>query len=201
MRFSPRQLIQAGVALSIASVAALLVPLGKNTGTATLERLDDYCIVAPALPYDPTSGLDRFEPRSVPADARCPVCGMYPARFPHWAAQAIYRDGAVQFFDSPVNLHVFLDDVSRYNGAYGKADIAATFVTDVTSGNWVESAGAHYVHGSNALGPMRDGNLPAFTEREAAERFAAERGGVVLSADQITPEILRSLTHPVHHHH
>jgi hypothetical protein len=61
-------------------------------------------------------------------------------------------------------------------------------VTDVTSGNWVESAGAHYVHGSNALGPMRDGNLPAFTEREAAERFAAERGGVVLSADQITPK-------------
>lgn len=201
MQFSPRQLFQAGIALSIASVAALLVPLGKNSGTASVERLEDYCIVAPALPYDPASGLGKFEPRSVPADARCPVCGMFPARFPHWAAQAIYHDGAVQFFDSPVNLHVFLGDVSRYNSAYTGADVAATFVTDVTSGTWVDSFAAHYVHGSNALGPMRDGNLPAFAEREAAERFAAERDGVVLSADQITAETLRSLTHPVHHHH
>lgn len=201
MQFSPRQLFQAGIALSIASLAALLVPLGKDTGTEGPERLDDYCIVAPALPYDPGSGLGRFDPRSVPADARCPVCGMYPARFPHWAAQAIFHDGAAQFFDSPVNLHVFLNDVARYSSGYGSADIAATFVTDVTSGNWTDSTSAHYVHGSDALGPMRDGNLPAFSEREAAERFAAERGGTVLSADQLTPEILRSLTHSVHHHH
>ncbi len=200
MQFSPRQLFQAGVALSLASAAALLMPAGKDTGEG-VERPDDFCIVAPALPYDPTSGLGKFEPRGIPPDARCPVCGMYPARFPRWAAQAIFHDGATQFFDSPVNLHVFLDDVNRYNSGYGGADIVATFVTDVTSGNWTESTRAFYVHGSDALGPMRDGNLPAFTERRAAERFAAERGGVVLSAEGITPEILRSLTHSVHHRH
>ena len=200
MPFTTRQFVQAGIALSFASAAALLMPHGKNAVEGT-AGLDDFCIVAPALPYDPNSGLDKFEPRPVPADARCPVCGMYPARFPRWAAQAIYHDGAVHFFDSPVNLHVFMADVTRYNSGYSRTDIAATFVTDVTSGHWTESGRAYYVHGSDVLGPMRDGNLPAFSDREAAERFAAERGGIVLSAEAITPEILRSLTHSVHHHH
>ena len=197
---SPRRLVQAGIALSVASVVALLIPFGMEDGSG-FQALDDYCIVAPAFPYDPASGLERFAARPVPEEARCPVCGMFPARFPRWAAQAIYRDGAAQFFDSPVNLHVFLGDVDRYSTGYGPEDVVITFVTDVMTGNWTDAASASYVHGSNALGPMREGNLPAFTEREAAERFASERGGVVLSVDEITTEILESMTRSVHHHH
>ncbi len=197
---SPRRLVQAGIALSLASVAALLLPIGPG-GNSGFQVLDDYCIVAPAFPFDPTSGLERFAARPIPDEARCPVCGMFPARYPRWAAQAIYRDGAAQFFDSPVNLHVFLGDVGRYSSGYRSEDVVATFVTDIMTGAWTDATHASYVHGSNVLGPMREGNLPAFAERDAAERFASERGGVVLSAGEITPEILQSLTHSAHHHH
>lgn len=162
---------------------------------------DDLCILAPPLPYDPARDGDRYQPRAIPADARCPVCGMYPARFPRWAAQAIYRDSATQFFDSPVNLHVFLDDVGRFAAGYRREDVTAMFVTDIMSGRWTDAAGAWYVHESDVAGPMREGNLPAFTHREAAERFASERGGTVLSSQEIDEEILRSLSRPAHHAH
>jgi nitrous oxide reductase accessory protein NosL len=197
---SPRHLFAAGFALAAASVALLFLP-DRAEPAAGFDPTDDFCLVAPALPYDPDSGLTMYAARPVPVDARCPVCGMYPARFPRWAAQAIYADGAAQFFDSPVNLHIFLADVSRYNRAYVADDVVATFVTDVDDGNWIAARDAYYVHGSDARGPMRDGNLPAFATREAAQRFADARGGIVLVADDITAELLRELSHTVHHHH
>ena len=43
-------------------------------------------------------------PQAVPAEARCPVCGMYPARYPKWAAQLRYSDGERRYFDSPVEM-------------------------------------------------------------------------------------------------
>jgi len=49
------------------------------------------------------------------------------------------------------------------------------------------------VQGSRALGPMRNGNLPAFANLEAARQFAREQGGQLLRADQITPALLAPL--------
>lgn len=59
---------------------------------------DDVCVVAPATPYDANSGLPMGAAREVPADARCPVCGMFPARSRSWAAQVIFADGDAHFF-------------------------------------------------------------------------------------------------------
>ncbi|MBW7859683.1 MAG: nitrous oxide reductase accessory protein NosL [Rhodocyclaceae bacterium] len=197
---SPRWLLIAGIALIFASLAALLIPRSTNPGSLASVG-DDLCIVAPATPYDPASGQQMLDPRPVPAEARCPVCGMYPARFPHWAAQAIFADGAVHFFDSPVNLYVFLDRVERYSLAYTKADVRAMFVTDVTTGAWIEAGTAWFVLGSDALGPMRDGNLPAFASASAAQEFATRRGGKVLAANEITLDLLKPLIPSAHHHH
>ena len=67
-------------------------PLQAAASHASDEALDEICIVAPPTPYDPASGLPPEAPRPVPPDARCPVCGMFPARNPRWAAQIIYID-------------------------------------------------------------------------------------------------------------
>ena len=60
------------------------------------------------------------------------------------------------------------------------------------------------MHGSDALGPMRMGDLPAFPTREAAQEFASRRGGKVLSFEGVTPSILKSLSsdrsHAMHEH-
>ena len=134
-------------------------------------------LLAEPLPHDPASGLDPFEARTVPAEARCPVCGMYPARYPRWAAQLIFRDGAALFFDSPLELFRFLFDMGHYHSAHGPDEVARAYVTDAGDGQWVPAAEAYFVQGSGLPGPMRGPDLPAFANADAAEAFVAEQGG------------------------
>lgn len=160
---------------------------------ADVTGLDDFCITAPAMAYDARSGLAPDAPRPVPADARCPVCGMFPARQPLWAGQAVYRDGAAHFFDSPVDLMQFLTAVERYSAGRSAADVHTSWVTDAAGRGWVELTKAWFVHGSDALGPMRRGDLPAFADEAGAAEFASRRGGRVLTFEAVTPAILKSL--------
>lgn len=164
----------------------------------------DVCVVAPPTPYDPASGLALHAARPVPADARCPVCGMYPARSPDWAAQVIFANGDAQFFDTPVSLLMYLDNVARYSPGRTAQDIVARYVTDATSRGWIDADSAFYVHGSSARGPMRAGNLPAFASAAAAQQFAEQRGGVVqtlAAIDRAQVQRMGGQTHEAHAGH
>lgn len=194
------KLAQAATVAALAAAAFVLFPAGSAEQPPP-EAANDFCVVAPATPYDAASGLPMLAPKAVPDDARCPVCGMYPARFPHWAAQVVFNDGASQFFDSPVDLLVFLARIERYNPSYALADVAGRFVTDADTGKWTALEQAYFVHGSKALGPMRDGDLPAFASRDQAVRFAARNGGRVLKPSGITAAELGALSRNGRHHH
>lgn len=182
--------------------AAGVLLLGDGVRTSPeVSAPTDVCIVATPTRYDPASGIALHAPRPVPPDARCPVCGMYPARAKGWAAQVVFDNGDTQFFDSPLSLYEYLQDVGRYTPGRSVNDIAARYVTAADTGAWIEASAAVYVQGSDAVGPMRAGNLPAFAQRQAAQRFARERGGVVLAAADITPELVQDLGgRPMHRH-
>lgn len=182
-----------GLWLVWANVARLVPPAAADFG--------EVCVVAPPTPYDPASGLSLYEPRPVPPEARCPVCGMYPARAPEWAAQLVFDNGDTQFFDSPVSLLTFMQDVGRYARGREASQIAASYVRDTGSGDWIDASKAVYVSGSSALGPMRAGNLPAFQSAASAQRFASARGGIVLEAGQIKPTLLKTLNGKRDHAH
>ncbi|MCX7218829.1 MAG: nitrous oxide reductase accessory protein NosL [Burkholderiales bacterium] len=182
-----------------ASLLVKLVPWQTATQDANrLVAIGEVCIVAPPTPYDPASGLGLHAPRAVPLDARCPVCGMYPARSRDWAAQVIFTNGDAQFFDSPLTLFIYLQDVGRYSVGRRASEIVASYVSDsndssVTKGQWIKASEAIYVSGSTAMGPMRAGNLPAFSNKAAALAFVAQRGGEIISAKEISPQLLQSL--------
>jgi len=161
----------------------------------------DVCVVAPPTPYNPASGLPLEAARAVPADVRCPVCGMFPARSPDWAAQVIFANGDAQFFDSPLSLFMYLADVPRYSPGRSAREIVARYVTDVPGKTWTDAGSAFYVHGSTARGPMRAGNLPAFASQEAARQFAAQRGGTVLAFGAIDPALVEQLGGQSSHSH
>ena len=162
------------------------------------------CVMAPPMAYDPASGLPADAPRPVPADARCPVCGMYPARAPLWAGQVLYQDHAAHFFDSPVDLMQFLADVARYATGRAAADVRSRWVTDAASGAWVALEQAWFVLNSDALGPMRRSDLPAFADQAKADEFATRHGGQTLAFSAVTPAIIKSLAvergHGLHEH-
>lgn len=183
-------------------LAAWNVPVVQNALAGTSpDMVPDVCVVAPPTPYDSASGLPLTAPRVVPADARCPVCGMYPARSRNWTAQVIFGNGDAQFFDSPLSLFVYLHDVARYSPGRRLEDIVASYVSDADDGHWVPARHATYVHGSSARGPMRTGNLPAFADAAAAQRFVRARGGALLSASGVSPEVLQQLRATAEHRH
>ncbi len=161
----------------------------------------------PPTPYDPASGLPPTAARAVPPDVRCPVCGMFPARSPQWAAQIIFSNGDAQYFDSPLSLFMYLQDVARYSPGRSSGQIAAHYVTDASAPPdgkrtpWVDALSAYYVHGSSAKGPMRAGNLPAFATRAAADAFAERRGGVVLAFGAIDAALVAELASGGGHSH
>ncbi|WP_442855714.1 nitrous oxide reductase accessory protein NosL [Acidovorax sp. RAC01] len=154
---------------------------------------EDVCVAAPPTPFNPASGQALHAARDVPPDARCPVCGMFPARSRAWAAQVIFADGDAYFFDSPLSLGLYLLDVPRYTRGRSAGDIVARYVTDTDSGQWVDAALAVYVQGSSARGPMRAGNLPAFATQAAARQFAQQRGGQVVGLGDMDAALLRSM--------
>lgn len=169
---------------------------------------EDICIVPPqrvslAHPWNPDSRLGRHDARPIPADARCPVCGMYPARYPQWAAQLIFEDGSAYFFDSPVDLYMFLDDPVRFDPDHAAKTVAAIYVADFRGSGWLDAQRASFVIGSAARGPMRGPDLPAFADGTAANAFIAENGGRMLThaeIDAATVAKLRDANHADHTH-
>jgi len=196
----PPGLLSSG-GLTIAFATSLLL-LADGQPARDIDLFDNgLCIVAPATPYDPASGRPMYAARPVPVDARCPVCGMYPARYPRWAAQVIFKDGAAHYFDSPVNLFDFLHKVDRYDRRYSRADVAVSYVRDLASGQWIEAGQAFFVLGSDVAGPMRNADLPAFATRNAADAFARQHHGSVRTARDMTPQLLAPLNRNSRHRH
>lgn len=195
-----RQLLMAtGVAGLLATGGAALVSGRSVRAVAAPE--DDICIVAPTFAYDPSTGRAPGAPREVPPEARCPVCGMFPARYPRWAAQVIFANGDVQYLDSPLSLFLYLQQVPRYTAGQSAASILASYVTDLDSGVWLPAAQAWHVHGSRLMGPMRSGNLPAFATLGQARAFAAREGGEWLTATSLRKALPTPLQQLAPHNH
>ncbi len=124
---------------------------------------------------------------------------MFPARAPEWAAQVIFQNGDAQFFDSPLSLFQYLQSPERYSPGRNQQSIAARYVTDSSNRQWIDAVSAWYVQGSNALGPMRNGNFPAFQSPEAAAKFAQKRGGRVIAFRDVDAKLLGSMPGANHH--
>lgn len=199
-----RRFIGLSVLGSVAVFAGLgLRPPDDSVAAARTgsEPPSDVCLVAPTFSYDTTSGLPLSAAREVPPDARCPVCGMFPARQRRWAAQVIFDNGDVQYLDSPLSLFLYLQRVPRYTAGQSAASIVASYVTDLDTGAWTPAGQAWYVHGSGRMGPMRSGNLPAFATLDQARAFAAREGGEWLTATRLRQGLPASLQRLAPHAH
>lgn len=189
------------VALLVPSSGAVRSAAVASTAPTPAPAEADVCRSILPHAYDARSGLPRHAARPVPLDARCPVCGMFPARTPRWAAQLIFDDGAAYFFDSPVSLLLYLQNVGRYSRARTHTEVRASYVQDFGSGTWLPLDSAWFVHGSDALGPMRAGNLPPFRNRSDAQAFARRHGGEVFAAAQLRRTLPEALRRQAPHQH
>ena len=119
----------------------------------------------------------------VPKNAKCPVCGMFVAKYPRWATMIVDSTGQKVYFDG-------VKDMMRYiqNHPFKRA-----YVSDYYSGQTIDATRAWYVLGSDVTGPMGKELIPFGSKEEALRFMKDHRGQKVLGFSQITPEVLKSL--------
>ena len=135
----------------------------------------------------------QYAPVSVPKDAKCPVCGMFVAKFPDWSASIVYRDGTKIYFDGPKDLLKYYLNPRKYDPAKKRADIAFVGVKDYYSLAVIDGRQAYFVVGSNVYGPMGKEPIP-FAKKSDAEGFQMDhQGRKPIRFNEITPELLKML--------
>ncbi len=127
----------------------------------------------------------------VGADERCPVCGMFVAKYPDWLARMEFADGRVLCFDGVKDLLVY----HHRPAEYGADSLPAQkiWVQDYYSLEWIDGRAAFYVIGSDVYGPMGHEFIP-FATRAAAENFRKDhKGKEIFGFSDISAELVESL--------
>jgi copper chaperone NosL len=128
-----------------------------------------------------------------PAKAKCPVCGMFVAKYTEWVCSIGLKDGTTAYFDGPKDLFKFYLNPARYGAPWKQADIGAIQVRDYYSLASVDGRQAYFVFGSDVFGPMGKELIP-FAKKADAEGFLKDHGGKrIVRFGEITQALMKSL--------
>jgi nitrous oxide reductase accessory protein NosL len=124
---------------------------------------------------------------------KCPVCGMFVAKYPDWTAEIVFADGSYAAFDGPKDLFKHYFDLKKSAASQKRVDEAAIFVMDYYRVQPIDGRAAWYVAGSDIYGPMGRELIPFEREADARE-FMKDHGGTqILRFTGITPEVMKGL--------
>ena len=129
-----------------------------------------------------------------PADRdKCPVCGMFVAKYPDWIAEILFKDGTYAVFDGPKDLFKFIIDLKHYAPGRGQKDVDVVFVSDYYAVRPIDGRKAFYVLGSDVFGPMGREMVPFEKEADAREFLKDHHGRKILRFDEISSDVLKPL--------
>jgi nitrous oxide reductase accessory protein NosL len=140
-----------------------------------------------------TGTAGKSLPSSVPAAAKCPVCGMFVAKFPDWTATARFKDGTVSYYDGPKDMFGHYFDTARYTPGKRQGDITALAVKEYYSLAMIDARSAYYVTGSDVYGPMGNELIPFITEKDANSFKLDHKGKRIIRFKDITQQAIKSL--------
>jgi len=127
------------------------------------------------------------------AKDKCPVCGMFVAKYPDFTAQIQFREGSAVFFDGVKDMLKYYRNLARYAPGKKAADISALYVTDYYSLGHLDGFKAYYVSGSDVFGPMGKELVPFGKKSEAQEFLRDHKGKAILSFREINDAVMKSL--------
>lgn len=128
-----------------------------------------------------------------PAGAKCPVCGMFVAKYPDWTATARFKDGTTSYYDGPKDMFSHYFDTVRYTPGKRQADIVALAVKEYYSLVPTDARGAFFVTGSDVFGPMGSELIPFLNMKDALSFKADHKGKRILRFNEITRQTIQSL--------
>jgi copper chaperone NosL len=138
-------------------------------------------------------GAEEMKPAKLTPRDKCPVCGMFVAKYPDFVAQIVFKDGTHAFFDGVKDMMKYYFNLPKYNPAKNQNDIALILVTDYYSMKLVNGFQAFYVIGSDVYGPMGKELIP-FKDEAAAQEFKIDHKGTsILAFKDITVATIKPL--------
>ena len=114
------------------------------------------------------------QPLEIESHKKCPLCGMYPARYPKFNCQIVFKDGSYAAFDSAIGLLVYLHFPDK-TGIKLKP-VAGIYFKEYLKTGWLEADKTFFVTGSEIRGPMGVQFVP-LDSRQAAEELKRQAKG------------------------
>lgn len=132
-------------------------------------------------------------PVKAAAGDRCPVCGMFVAKYRDFQAQVQYRDGSYAVFDGPKDMFKYLQNLQKYAPGKQESAIAAIYVTDYYGLQMIDARSARFVIGSDVFSPMGKELIAFGKEADAAEFKKDHQGKKILRFKDVTPALIATL--------
>jgi nitrous oxide reductase accessory protein NosL len=127
------------------------------------------------------------------AEEKCPVCGMFVAKYPDWTGVITFADGQRQYFDGAKDLFKYLFGLEKYNPGKQADDIRHIHVTDYYDMKFIDAHSAFFVIGSDVYGPMGRELIPLASRPDAETFLKDHRGLKILTFDDISSDVIRRL--------
>ncbi len=127
----------------------------------------------------------------VPKGSKCPVCGMFTAKYPKWVATIKEEDGKTYYFDGVKDMMKYYFDPERYH--HKKQAFAEILVSDYYTIKPIMAKDAWYVIGANIYGPMGNEFIPFKTQPDAKEFLKEHFGKKIVKFSDITEDLVYSL--------
>jgi nitrous oxide reductase accessory protein NosL len=124
---------------------------------------------------------------------KCPVCGMFVAKYSDFLAEVIFNDGSYAVFDGPKDMFKYYFNLKKYNPKKRLEDIDSIYVTDYYNLALINGYRAFYVMGSDIYGPMGRELIPLEKEPDAKEFMKDHKGQSILRFKDITYAIIKGL--------
>jgi len=126
------------------------------------------------------------------AKERCPVCGMFVAKYPLWLATLTVESNKLLYFDGVKDMMAYYFTPVDY-GAPADQIVSKIEVKDYYSQKWIDGKAAWFVLGSDMLGPMGHELIP-FSSEAAAKNFLKDHHGTeIMLFTDITADRISSM--------
>lgn len=135
----------------------------------------------------------NFSKIEASSNEKCPVCGMFVAKYPKWTASMETTDGHHHYFDGVKDMMEFYFAPQKYHHDHQKEDFIAIFVSDYYTLEKIEAKKAFFVAGSNVYGPMGHELIPFKSEADAKAFSKAHDGKYIYQFHTLTHEIILDL--------
>jgi len=133
------------------------------------------------------------KPVKVQPKDKCPVCGMFVAKYPDFVAEIIFKDGTYAVFDGVKDMFKYYLNFKKYNPLKTCSDIDTIYVTEYYNLEFINGFNAYYVIGSDVYGPMGKELIPFEKEKDAKEFLKDHTGKSILKFKDVTYDTVKSL--------